>query len=466
MALCFVVESRCGTDAKIMCMTRRILWLVCSVLVTHGLAGCEQQTLLTAEQLLNPDACQSCHPDHYQEWSGSMHAYASEDPVFRAMNARGQEETDGELGDFCVQCHAPMAVAQGVTEDGLNLDELDAPMQGVTCAFCHLANEVEGDHNAPIRLGTDGILLGGLADPVPTEAHKLAYSPLHDRNDLRSSTLCGSCHDIVTPRGVHLERTFAEWKESIFAQDTVFRLSCGNCHTRGRDGQAADLEGLPIRRLHDHRMAGVDVALTPFPDADNQRLDVQRELDSTLASTICVAPFAGGSEVVVRLDNVGAGHSWPSGAAHDRRGWIEVTAWRGDEVLFQSGHVEEGVPITSIEDPYLFLLRDKGFDENGEEAHMFWDIASVESNLLGTSVTLDPSDPAYYHYQEARYPILGAVPDRVTSRVRLRPMGLEVIDDLIESGHLDPSIRANFPTFDLESTVLVWEGDVGDCVGP
>ena len=466
MPLCCGDGRQGFTGAKISLMACRTPFVLLVFLLSGGLVACEPQTTLTAEQLLDPVACQGCHPAHYQEWSGSMHAYASEDPVFRAMNARGQEETGGELGDFCVQCHAPMAVAQGVTDDGLNLDELDAPMQGVTCAFCHLAEEVQGDHNAPIRLGEDGVLLGGLSDPVPTDAHKLAYSPLHDRNDLRSSTLCGSCHDIVTPQGVHLERTFAEWRESIFAQDTVFRLSCGNCHTRGRDGQAADVDGVPVRRLHDHRMAGVDIAITPFPDASNQLLDVQRELDSTLASTICVAPFSGGSEVVVRLDNVGAGHSWPSGAAHDRRGWIEVTAWKDDEVVFQSGHVEDGEAVTALEDPYLFLLRDTAFNEAGEEAHMFWDIASVESNLLGTSVTLDPSDPAYYHYKEARYTILGAVPDRVESRVRLRPMGLEVIDDLIQSGHLDASLRDGFTTFDLESTELVWEGQVGDCVGP
>jgi hypothetical protein len=39
-----------------------------------------------------------------------MHAYAAEDPVFLAMNARGQRETQGALGAFCVNCHAPLAV--------------------------------------------------------------------------------------------------------------------------------------------------------------------------------------------------------------------------------------------------------------------------------------------------------------------------------------------------------------------
>ena len=39
--------------------------------------------------MLDPATCQSCHPTHVRDWSGSMHAYASDDPVFVAMNARG-----------------------------------------------------------------------------------------------------------------------------------------------------------------------------------------------------------------------------------------------------------------------------------------------------------------------------------------------------------------------------------------
>ena len=50
-----------------------------------------------------------------------MHAYAAEDPVFLAMNQRLQRETGGALGDFCVRCHAPMAVREGATRDGLDL---------------------------------------------------------------------------------------------------------------------------------------------------------------------------------------------------------------------------------------------------------------------------------------------------------------------------------------------------------
>jgi hypothetical protein len=74
---------------------------------------------------MDPETCRTCHQDQYSEWAASMHAHAAEDPVFIAMNRRGQEETAGALGDFCVRCHAPMAVREGRTVDGLNLDSLE-----------------------------------------------------------------------------------------------------------------------------------------------------------------------------------------------------------------------------------------------------------------------------------------------------------------------------------------------------
>src|SRR5687768_13395993 len=95
------------------------------VVVAAGVAlfsGCGQDKAeepvpkLTREALQDPQSCAGCHPDHYREWSGSMHAFAGVDPVFLALNKRMQRETNGALGNFCVQCHAPMAVRLGATK--------------------------------------------------------------------------------------------------------------------------------------------------------------------------------------------------------------------------------------------------------------------------------------------------------------------------------------------------------------
>lgn len=230
------------------------------------LAGCSPESaarrgdagtlapLLTREQLMDPEQCAGCHPKHYREWKGSMHAYAAEDPVFVAMNKRGQRETNGALGDFCVRCHAPMAVVENKTTNGLNMDELPSELKGVTCYFCHNAIGVDEKHNGALRLANDTTMRGSFADPVPTKAHGSAGSSLHDRNSKDSSQLCGACHDVVTPKGVHMERTLAEYEQSIFAREGGSFQSCQSCHMDSRGpGKAAQVsQPLPQRTTYEH----------------------------------------------------------------------------------------------------------------------------------------------------------------------------------------------------------------------
>jgi hypothetical protein len=161
----------------------------------------------------------------------------------------------------------------------------------------------------------------------------------------------------------------------------------------------------------------------------------------------------------VLMDAVAAGHSFPSGAAQDRRAWTEVVAYAGDTVIYESGVVDEGTPIVSKNDADLWLLRDCLIDPNDKVTHMFWEATSYESHLLPAQVTIDPLDPRYYQTHIFRaFPRAGglnAVPDRVTLRVRLEPIGFDVLDDLIASGDLAPDVRAKMPTFDM-GTVVEW----------
>ncbi len=180
------------------------------LLLRSFVTGCGASKL-DREALLNPDNCQSCHPEHYKQWSASMHACAGDDPVFLAMNRRGQRETGGALGDFCVKCHAPMALQEGLTTDGLNLDELPLHFKGVTYYFCHNVVAVAGTHNNPLVLANDDVMRGGISDPTKNVGHRTAYSALYDWARPESSSLCGRCHDVVTPNGFHLERGFEFW---------------------------------------------------------------------------------------------------------------------------------------------------------------------------------------------------------------------------------------------------------------
>ena len=444
-------------------MSRR-LWPMLALLALLGFAcGSDPEPSgpkpLSADELLDPEACKDCHPTQYKEWAGSMHAYASEDPVFRAMNARAQRETNGEIGDFCVQCHAPMALRTGATKDGLNLDEVPQKLHGVTCVFCHTVKEVKDNHNAPFELSDDGVMLGGLKDPVSNPAHKMGYSALLDSKTPESSKMCGACHDIVSPKGVHLERTFSEWKDSLFSHEKEGQFtSCGGCHMHTTTGLAAVADGVKLRKIHDHRLPGVDIALTPWADREEQRKHVQEDLDVSLVAQLCVEVTESKQpRVEVMLQNVAAGHSFPSGATQDRRVWVELVAEANGQTIHSSGVVTDDEAIADSKDEDLWLIRERMFDEKNKEVHLFWQAALSFGDLLiappkgGEGMAAETRQARLYKLKE--------FPDEVRMRVRIRPMGLEILRELVKSGDLDPVHIKAMPTFNLKGTELIWQAD-------
>jgi hypothetical protein len=442
------------------------LFVASSTACDSDAPGASADPVLTREELLDPETCRGCHPRHYREWASSMHAYAARDPVFIAMNKRGQRETDGELGDFCVDCHAPMAVREGATKDGLNLDDVPEHLKGVTCYFCHNAVGV-GDHfNNDVELANDTVMRGGVKDPPRTNAHGSAYSKLHDRNLRDSNALCGGCHDIVTPAGVQLERTFAEYKTSLFGTSASGFETCLGCHMDARQSPGTDDPHREVTpTFHEHLWPGVDVALTDFPDREAQRAAIECLLSlNTRISAITHDGF-GGFTVSVETD---AGHSQPSGAAQDRRMWVELIAYdEDDKVIFESGNIADGELEEKPEDDpnrdrSLMLFRDRLFDAHGEPAHMFWEAARSEQHPDGYRSFLLPAmtEAMTAHAIEARYRIVGADRiARVTARLRIRPMGMDVLQDLVDSDDLDPALLAEVPTFTLHGASVEWRPD-------
>jgi hypothetical protein len=392
-----------------------------------------------------------------------MHAYAAVDPVFIAMNQRGQRETNGELGEFCVNCHAPMAVREGATSDGLNLASVPAELKGVTCYFCHNAISV-GDHfNNDIELADDTTLRAALDEPIRSPAHAVSYSALHDSNRRESSTLCGSCHDVVVPSGVQLERTFSEYSDSLFGQLDQGFETCAGCHMPGRKGRrAAELPDAPQRIVHEHLWPAVDVALTSFPGEALQRQAIECEL--ALNTRIRQVEHDGFGTFTVQSET-SAGHNQPSGTAQDRRLWIEVVAYDADEqVIFESGRIadtalEQTAPGDSDNDPQLTLYRDWTYRADGEPTHNFWEVAPSAAHPKGYEALTLPyaTDPNIPHTLSARYVIARHREiARMTIRLRMRPIGMDVLQDLVDSGDLDASVLARVPTFTLHGASVEW----------
>jgi hypothetical protein len=431
-----------------------------------GGSGGADTTPMTREELLNPEKCKDCHPKHYEQWSSSMHAYASKDPVFRAMNKRGQREA--QLGKFCVNCHAPMAVREGKTQDGLNLDQVPDQLQGVTCYFCHNAVSPGGDHNNMVVLANDTTMRAGVKDPVNPKVHVAAYSELHDRDKLQSSTLCGGCHDIVTPNhGVHLERTFEEYRGTFFADpQSPSPDTCQGCHMDGYEtGAIANVMGVKGgRQIHDHFWAGVDVPLTDFPHSEGYKAAVE---ECALRNSIQFFDFIpdtnglpGNYQIILETS---AGHNQPSGASQDRRMWLDIIGYdrKGNEIKefgkLADGEVEPGPNSDAPQ------LNDRIFDAQGNEVHMFWEAdksAMYPDGYQSRSMPRPVSIALGSH--SLSIPVQfgdGAFPSRVEVKLLVRPMGADVLQDLVGSGDLDAGLLAEVPTFTVYSATVTWDKD-------
>jgi hypothetical protein len=399
-----------------------------------ALAACASDPpQMTQDQLMDPQACAQCHPTHVAQWSGSMHAYASDDPIFVAMNARFQREVASSGADpsFCVKCHAPVALAQGATTDGTNLATLDAKLRGVTCFECHAQS--------------DGSLGGPLSDPAHGASHKSVYSASLDLADPSSSASCGTCHDVKNGHGATVEATFSEWQASLYAQpNPSVNETCGACHTESSLGQAATTSGAPQRRIHDHSMAAFDVATTTFPNQDEQKTLVQQALDASIIAKLCVAQPTGAPNVTVTLDNAFVGHAFPSGAAHDRRVWVELHAYAAG---------------TDVLDDSTWVMRTNLFDASNQPVKFLWQASTVDSSLLlPPPVTNDPNDPRYVHSVSRTFAPPPSA-DRVTMIVHAQAFGDDVLADLVDGGDLSASVSV--PVFDLDGTKLEWDQSSG-----
>jgi len=429
---------------------------------------------LALEDLKNPESCRTCHRLEYEQWASSMHAYASADPVFIAMNQRGQRETGGELGGFCVQCHAPMAFRDGLTADGLNLQEAPAWAKGVTCYFCHNATSVGDSHaNADVMLAGDDVMRGSFLGIDPG-VHGVAKSELHDPYSFKSSTLCGSCHDVVNGHGVAIERTFREYSSSVSSLENFPSesggVSCQGCHMRysGDDYVSrVPYPGLQKRPRYNHRFPAVDVALIDFPSRREQRQETICALsDSAFVRSISRIALGAGSEFRVAIET-DAGHAMPSGAAQDRRLWLQVRAFgRDGKVLFESGTIGDGEVEEHPRDErpnrrQLCMFRDHMLGDDGQEVHMFWEATQDSvSNLLPQAVRVQTT-----HERICTYRIPGT--EEIASlevMLRMRPIGMDVLHSLVESGDLDPAILGEVPTFDIHRTHVQWRAEEGDIV--
>ena len=413
----------------------------------HDPLSMPAEPTLSVNNFRSAGECQSCHPRHYEEWSTAMHAYATQDPVWRALVKARQAEFDGGRDQFCVQCHTAIGTRGGEVTANFSFDDFSPiALEGVTCEVCHKASSIERVFNSGLVLDESGPIRGPIADPVDTQGfHESEYSEIFDQ-----SGFCGACHDVFEQHGLNLERPYAEWVASRAAQQD---RNCQSCHMPSYTGRAAVLDGVPERdNLHSHRFTGVDLPLLETFIEDPAVFDeVRREVKALLASAgkieLSAADTVSAGEMLdvnVTVRNLIDAHNLPTGATFNRQVWIALTATdAAGTVLFETGHLDVNGDLRTWgsdepdSDEYLTYFQSGFTDADGNRTFFPWKAVEHVSNSLAPLAE-----------QTTTFPIpTAAAVGRITIDARLRfrqtppfiavALGLEAVLPRIEIHEID-----------------------------
>lgn len=226
---------------------------------------------------LSAQSCNGCHWAAHDSWASSGHAQAWSDPIYQAALKSSGGST------ACVACHLPLAaqhdrLAAGYIDEDIarpRLQEnpsfdLTLMSEGVSCVACHVR---------------DGVVIGVRASP--NSPHPVVASA-----ELRSSDLCGTCHQLSWPDSDRpFYDTWGEWKASAYATAGV---QCQACHMAPAAGAA---------------QPGVHAAVA----SHGSPTTIQRALTALLHLPDAHITRGQPSDVRVTVVNTGAGHSVPTG---------------------------------------------------------------------------------------------------------------------------------------------------------
>ena len=389
----------------------------------------------------SPQTCQQCHPNHYNDWSLSMHAYSMTDSIFfRGWNkAKSDFENTGER--FCIQCHSPVAFLTGedLTDFSSPTGIAESIVDGISCDVCHsitaLSTTVHTQDNvAAVALyylnPGEGVKYGSIENPEINSHHESEYNPIFHRSEL-----CLPCHDL-TIRGIEAEITFTEW-ERIPGLAMSGALSCQECHMpKKSDG------------THDHRFVGVDIDLnypigqSPLHDAVQEMLKSAVDLQFGYPNyDLPDSVFIGNSLSIPVTVTSRTAHGLPSGTSFSREAWLEVkvTDAEADTLLYESG-VVSNIASLDTSDIDLLLFTTTIIDNEEKETNSI----THAHNIINQSL---PAFSERYH----SYQIENILSNSIIIDIRMlfrafKPHHLEMHYNLIENLPIE-----NLPIFEMAS---------------
>lgn len=376
--------------------------------------------------LVDPGVCGSCHPDQWNQWTGSPMSKAGTNTwLYDIFNGTG---TPGGMGGFvytrdsvhataspnseCASCHQP---EPWIYRFGRPLEPIGSlsqgSMHGVSCEVCHKMADID-----ETKVNFPGIWPGFVEFNRPDDPlfqHQVQYGVLGDVDYVAPFMMqpsyqpqlvaeaCAACHqdkndpdgdhDFEEANGIISEPTFLEWLASPYGDPQGPKYaSCVECHMPPYGAtEVAQVSGYTVPQrdpetIRGHRIEGT----TPYylENAVDLRVDFTRD--------------ATGIDVEVTIDNDSTGHHVPTGVTV-RNMILLVEAVRtsdsgallplGSQVVHQLGGVGNPAQGYYAGLPGKFFAK-VNHDANGNGPTFFTDATGISFDNRIPALTSDISN--------------------------------------------------------------------------
>ncbi len=414
----------------------------------------------------NPEICGSCHTTQYQGWRGSMHSNSFKDPIFQAEWALAEKELGGDISNLCAGCHSPPGMLSKTIKFDPKLGKhggFTAPPiaeQGVSCDVCHtisgssFQDSESIEHGNGSYISSPGKIKRGPLKDAKSPYHETEYSEHHTQ-----SAFCGNCHNIFNPiNQFPLERTYDEWKYSVYAQNNV---QCQDCHMVPVETAMRVADELkPARDLKDHGLGGkaaigaqserglvhghgfvggnsVITAAMGDPDSRRHALIAIKRLRSAAKVEMKLDKVAGQGalhQLKVKVTNQRAGHHMPTSLTFIRELWLEVEIRDQDNrLILHSGALDDHSEV----DPEAVMFKAYAVDKHGKPAQYIWTVERFERRT-----TIPPKGHQFGNY--AFNVPEGTTEIQVRTKLNYRSFSQHFVDHLLGEGKMKvPTVKMN-----------------------
>jgi len=390
------------------------------------------------DEWINSAACEACHSDMFEQWVDSNHRLMSEsNPYYRVLEDVAAA-TEGEaFRGWCSGCHNPERVLTGLPFRGHGNDMFDkqgaslkqelakgqhGPKEGTGCLFCHRITKLEDaggnaamtvnlkDREQYIFESSSNAVLNWLGESQinsKPEVHKNSYLQPFYKDEL----YCKACHNEFSPGlGAMIVDTWGEWEASSYnnPEEPEKHRGCIACHMHGDISKIGEnIPGISTDggRVKDnvvtHQFTGANHFLVGLRNKKLEKMSIELLESSASLEQSLANDSSTGTQLTVRVNNIGAGHALPTGVADFREFWLQVSVTDANgKSLLKSGYLDNEGNVDPDARMFMKVFGDK---EGKPVGLIFW---RYEKLLKDTRIPADGyRDEVYNLPSDAVYPL-------------------------------------------------------------